>query len=105
MLSDLPRRLGIDFAARQCGELVTDIHHRVATLAFSVVDTEAETERTGLIPDLGNEAVSLVHLPDLFCPYTFGQICPTVKIVSGKNVRIDQTRVDVGPPKPLDRAG
>src|SRR5258708_7961629 len=61
MLSDLSRRLWIDFPARQRGELVANIHHGVTAFTLAVINPKTETHRTSLAPDLPNEAVSFVH--------------------------------------------
>jgi hypothetical protein len=63
MFSDLPCGLGINFAARQRGELIANIHHGVTAFALAIVDPEAEAHCAGFIPDLSDEAVSLVHAP------------------------------------------
>src|SRR3982075_3375979 len=80
-------RFGIDFPARQRGESVADIHHGVTAFALPVVDPKAEAFGAGIIPEFGDEAISLVHLPRRFCRETnIGQFCPDVN-GSDKKVR------------------
>jgi hypothetical protein len=66
MLSDLSRRLGVNFSARQRSEFVADIHHGVTAFALAVIDPKTKTYGTGLSPNLRDEAVSFVHLPTGF---------------------------------------
>jgi hypothetical protein len=61
MLPDLSCCFGINFPARQRGELVADVHHGVTAFALAVIDSKTKTERASLTPDLRNEAVSFVH--------------------------------------------
>jgi len=61
MLPDLSCCLWIDFAARQSGEFVADIHHGMTALAFPLVDPEAKALRAGIIPEFGDKSISLVH--------------------------------------------
>jgi hypothetical protein len=86
MLSDLACRFGIDFPARQRGESVADIHHGVTAFALPVVDPKAEAFGAGIIPEFGDEAISLVHLPRRFCRETnIGQFCPDVNGIGQKS--------------------
>src|ERR1700730_16862042 len=63
LFSDLSRSLGIDFAARQRGEFIADIHHGVTAFALAVINPKTQALRASFVPDLRDEAVSFVHLP------------------------------------------
>ena len=87
MLPDLARGLGIDFRARQRGEFVADIHHRVTAFAFTVIDSKAEADRASLTPDFRDEAVSLVHLPRRFYRSEDRTILSECQIIRAKIIR------------------
>jgi hypothetical protein len=87
VLPDLASGLGIDVTARQRGELIANLDHRVTTFALAIVDPEAEAHRAGFFPDFGDEAVSLVHVPCPSADENIGHFCPQINKKLDKNVR------------------
>jgi hypothetical protein len=85
MLPDLARGLGIDFPARQRGEFVADIHHRVSAFAFTVIDSKAEADRASLTPDSAMKRSLLSICRAGFTEAKIGQFCPNVKLFGQKS--------------------